>query len=201
MKMVIEWQKYPKNNKARGNHGRLNQGRAKVGLQLWIHETQFTLVLLFINTCILFHTNNSKLTFAPPCIGADGCWFMELWALTKPCRWITAFNLTQRAHPSLLSFSAATYFISRPLTSYLRENTHRNKQRNPKWKSTKTPNQYIRPVTCLPSILEMNASLPWFSKKGELSSWASMSLYFRVLIDNNKTLIVQQILAEHLFLV
>ena len=41
------------------------QGGTKVGLQLWIHEMEFFLVLLFINYCISFHTNNYKPTFAP----------------------------------------------------------------------------------------------------------------------------------------
>ena len=44
------------------------QDRAKVGLQLWVWETPFILVLLFINYCIIFHTNNCKPTFAPPYI-------------------------------------------------------------------------------------------------------------------------------------
>ena len=39
------------------------QGGAKVGLQLWVHETEFDLVLLFINYCI-FHMNNYKPPFA-----------------------------------------------------------------------------------------------------------------------------------------
>ena len=31
-------------------------------------EIQFILVLVFIHYCIIFHTNNCKPTFAPPCI-------------------------------------------------------------------------------------------------------------------------------------
>ena len=41
---------------------------AKVALQLCVCKTQFILVLLFIIFCIIFHTNNCKTTFAPPCI-------------------------------------------------------------------------------------------------------------------------------------
>ena len=41
------------------------QRGAKVGLQLW--NPEFILVLLFMNY-IIFHTNNCKPTFAPPCI-------------------------------------------------------------------------------------------------------------------------------------
>ena len=41
------------------------QGGAKVGLQLWLSKTEFILVLLFINYCIIFHKNNYKLTFVP----------------------------------------------------------------------------------------------------------------------------------------
>ena len=47
------------------------QGGAKVGLQLWVWETEFTLVLLVINYCIIFHVNNYKPTSAPPCISQD----------------------------------------------------------------------------------------------------------------------------------
>ena len=43
-------------------------GWGKVGLQLEVYETEFILVLLHINYCIIFHTNNCKPTFAPPCI-------------------------------------------------------------------------------------------------------------------------------------
>ena len=39
------------------------QDGAQVGLQLWVHETEFILVLLFINYCIIFHMNNYKPTF------------------------------------------------------------------------------------------------------------------------------------------
>ena len=38
------------------------------GLQLWVHEREFILILLFINYCTSFHTNNCKPTPAPPCI-------------------------------------------------------------------------------------------------------------------------------------
>ena len=43
------------------------QGGEKAGLHLQACETQFILVL-FINYCIIFHTNNCKPTLAPPCI-------------------------------------------------------------------------------------------------------------------------------------
>ena len=42
------------------------QGGATVGLQLWVHKTEFVLVLLFINYCIIFHMNNYKPTFPLP---------------------------------------------------------------------------------------------------------------------------------------
>ena len=35
-------------------------------VSMW--HTEFFLVLLFINYCIIFHRNNCKPTFAPPCI-------------------------------------------------------------------------------------------------------------------------------------
>ena len=47
--------------------GRIQSG-SKVGLQLWVHETEFIPVLLFINYSTNFHTNNYKPTFAPPSI-------------------------------------------------------------------------------------------------------------------------------------
>ena len=40
------------------------QEGAKVGLQLRVHEKEFTLVLLFINYYIIFHVNR-KLTSEP----------------------------------------------------------------------------------------------------------------------------------------
>ena len=49
------------------------QGWAKVGLQfeyaivLSLSNYCFRVVLLFNNYCIIFHTNNCKPTFAPPC--------------------------------------------------------------------------------------------------------------------------------------
>ena len=42
-------------------------GGTKVGLQLWVHETQF-IIVLFINYYIIFRTDNYKPTFAPPYI-------------------------------------------------------------------------------------------------------------------------------------
>ena len=44
------------------------QDVAEVGSQFWVCEIQFVLVLVFIDYCIIFHTNNCKPTFAPPCI-------------------------------------------------------------------------------------------------------------------------------------
>ena len=44
------------------------QDGEKVGLQLWVCKTEFILVLLFINYCIIFHMNHCKLTFTPPSI-------------------------------------------------------------------------------------------------------------------------------------
>lgn len=44
------------------------QGGAKGGLPLWVLETEFVLLLLFINECIIFHMSNCKPTFAPCCI-------------------------------------------------------------------------------------------------------------------------------------
>ena len=41
------------------------QGGAKVGLQLWVHDTVYSYI---INYCIIFHTNNCNPTFAPPCM-------------------------------------------------------------------------------------------------------------------------------------
>ena len=35
---------------------------------VWVHETQFLLVSLFVNYCIISHTNTCKPTFAPPCM-------------------------------------------------------------------------------------------------------------------------------------
>lgn len=42
------------------------QGGAKAGLQLWLRETEFILVLSFINYCVVSHTNNCQATSAPP---------------------------------------------------------------------------------------------------------------------------------------
>ena len=42
--------------------------RQKVGLQLCVRETEFILVSSLINHCIIFHMDNCKPTFAPPCI-------------------------------------------------------------------------------------------------------------------------------------
>ena len=39
----------------------------EAGLQLWVWKTQFIIVLLFINYYIIFHINNRKPTFVPPC--------------------------------------------------------------------------------------------------------------------------------------
>ena len=39
---------------------------AKVGLQLWVCGTQFTLVSLFIFYCTIFHMHNYKPTFVHP---------------------------------------------------------------------------------------------------------------------------------------
>ena len=39
------------------------QGAAKVGLQLWVQETEFIRVLSFINYCPIFHMNICKPTF------------------------------------------------------------------------------------------------------------------------------------------
>ena len=36
-------------------------------------ETQFILILLFINYCIIFHRNNCKPTFVPPCVCVCVC--------------------------------------------------------------------------------------------------------------------------------
>ena len=44
------------------------QGGARVGFQLWVRKADFILVLLFTNYCIIFHTNNCKPSFAPPCM-------------------------------------------------------------------------------------------------------------------------------------
>ena len=41
------------------------QGGGKVGLRLWICETELILVLLFTDDCIIFHTNR-KPACAPP---------------------------------------------------------------------------------------------------------------------------------------
>ena len=50
-----------------GNSNHLHiQGGAKVGLHLRVHE--FILVSLFINYCIIFHTDNCNPILAPPCI-------------------------------------------------------------------------------------------------------------------------------------
>ena len=38
----------------------------KMGLQLWVRETEFIPVLLFINDCIIFHMNSYKPTFPHP---------------------------------------------------------------------------------------------------------------------------------------
>ena len=40
----------------------------KKGLWLWAHKTQFILVLLFTNHCIIFSTNTCKCTFVHPCL-------------------------------------------------------------------------------------------------------------------------------------
>ena len=42
------------------------QGGAKVGVQLYLK--QFTLILLFINSCIIFHMKNCKPPFPQPSI-------------------------------------------------------------------------------------------------------------------------------------
>lgn len=42
------------------------QGVANVGSQLWVCETQF-IIVLFIQYCIIFHINNCKPIFVPPC--------------------------------------------------------------------------------------------------------------------------------------
>ena len=39
----------------------------KVGLQLLLHGTEFILVLLLINYCVIFHMNTVNLLFAPRC--------------------------------------------------------------------------------------------------------------------------------------
>lgn len=48
----------------------ITHGRAKGGWQLWVPETEteFTLVLLFIDYCIIFHRNHCPPAFAHPCI-------------------------------------------------------------------------------------------------------------------------------------
>lgn len=74
------------------------QGWAKAGLELWVHKTQCTLVLLVINYPIISHMNyEPKPTFAHPCIvmlispprhywlglekcvwrGSSACWWLE----------------------------------------------------------------------------------------------------------------------------
>ena len=47
-------------------------------------NTEFILVLLFINYCIIFHANNSKPTFSPPCSSSFwllpiGMWTFLFW--------------------------------------------------------------------------------------------------------------------------
>lgn len=51
----------------KGFRKRIVQGGSKVGLELWVWETEFIFDLLFIN-CIIFHANNCTPTFAQPCI-------------------------------------------------------------------------------------------------------------------------------------
>ena len=41
---------------------------AKAVLVVSTLNTDFTLLLLFVNYCVIFQTNNYKLSFAPPCI-------------------------------------------------------------------------------------------------------------------------------------
>ena len=36
-----------------------------------VQSTEFTLVLSFINYCVIFHVNNCKPAFAPPCTHAS----------------------------------------------------------------------------------------------------------------------------------
>lgn len=43
-------------------------GWAKVGVQLWVHKTEFTLVLLLITYCIMYLYDNCKPTCAHCCI-------------------------------------------------------------------------------------------------------------------------------------
>ena len=42
------------------------QGGAKAGLQLWVRETQFILVFLFINYCVIFRTTAVNLLLPHP---------------------------------------------------------------------------------------------------------------------------------------
>ena len=41
---------------------------SKVGLQLWKHDIEGLFFYYYLLIIIFFHTNNCKLTFAPPCI-------------------------------------------------------------------------------------------------------------------------------------
>ena len=77
-------------------------GVGKVGLQLWVCDTEFILVLLFINYCIIFHMNNCKPTFAHPCV----------------CKMITAIKLINdpapyRVIPFCVMRTFKIYFLSK----------------------------------------------------------------------------------------
>lgn len=64
------------------------QGAAKVGLQLWVSKTYFTLVLLMY--CIIFHTNNCNLCLSHPA-------FFHLWEQNVSSGiWIRPWRIKQR---------------------------------------------------------------------------------------------------------
>ena len=45
----------------------IQDGR-RIGSELRVRETKFIVVLLFNNYDIIFHVNNCKAAFAPPCV-------------------------------------------------------------------------------------------------------------------------------------
>lgn len=109
---------------------------------------------------------------------------MKLSALS-PYRWVRKFHSNSKELTFSLLSSTAEYFIYRPLTSHWRGKTQKQASKNPQNHKTQkhpTKTSYLW-LACPPSPRDQMLLFSDTQRggcSGELSSWASISLYFWV---------------------